>query len=76
MTIYRLSSEILEKISTFMAEQVGLYFPRQRWRDLEKGLRATHPELGFANISILADRLLWTDNKRVTGSIGQSYYYQ
>ncbi len=57
MMTKRLSPEILEQLSSLMAEQVGLHYPRPRWRDLEKGLQAAAVDLDFPDASALAQHL-------------------
>jgi len=39
-THLHLSDELLSELSDFLVEQIGLYFPRKRWADLERGLSA------------------------------------
>ena len=39
-----LSEQILSKLSDFIASQMGLYFPRERWPDLLLVLVPRHPE--------------------------------
>ena len=35
-----LSETTLSQLSEFVARELGLYFPRERWRDLERGIRS------------------------------------
>jgi chemotaxis protein methyltransferase CheR len=39
----------LSQLSEFIAEKIGLYFPRERWDDLKRGLAAASREFGFKN---------------------------
>ena len=78
-----LAPEIFVQLSTFSAEQLGLHFPPQRWRDLEKGLKAAAPELGFADKAVLEQiSFVDADNKRFTGrwashiTIGETYFFR
>jgi len=41
------SEVLLEQFSKFVAERIGLHFPRERWRDLERGIHSATKELGF-----------------------------
>jgi chemotaxis protein methyltransferase CheR len=41
------SEVLLEQFSKFVAERIGLHFPRERWPDLERGIRSAARELGF-----------------------------
>lgn len=39
----------LAQLSEFIAEKMGLYYPRERWDDLKRGFFAASQELGFDN---------------------------
>lgn len=39
----------LTQLSEFVAEKIGLYFPHERWDDLERGFAAASHEFGFKN---------------------------
>ncbi|HSH53455.1 MAG TPA: CheR family methyltransferase [Methylotenera sp.] len=39
----------LLQLSEFIAEKLGLYYPRERWDDLKRGFFAASQELGFDN---------------------------
>lgn len=39
----------LTQLSEFVAEKIGLYFPRERWDDLKRGFAAASHEFGFKN---------------------------
>lgn len=43
----RIADTILARLSDFVATTMGLNFPKERWRDLERGMYAAVPELGF-----------------------------
>src|SRR3990172_4432087 len=43
-----LSDSLLSRLSGFLESQVGLHFPRARWRDLERGIAAASRESGYA----------------------------
>lgn len=53
-----LSDLLLSQLSEFVARHMGLHFPRERWRDLERGLRSATPEFGAPNVEACAQRLL------------------
>ena len=83
MNHHCLDPEILDQLSIFTAEQLGLHFPRQRWRDLEKGLKAAALELGFTDGAALAQNLLSApvtkDLLEVLAShitIGETYFFR
>jgi chemotaxis protein methyltransferase CheR len=41
-----ISKQILSELSEIVANQIGLHFPRERWPDLERGVRAAARQLG------------------------------
>ncbi len=41
---------LLSSVSEFLAAQMGLHFPRERWRDLERGIAAAASEFGAADV--------------------------
>lgn len=41
------SAQLFPVLSEIISSQMGLHFPRERWRDLERGLVAAARELGF-----------------------------
>ena len=45
----QMSPLLLARLSEFVEARLGLQFPRGRWPDLERGLRAAAPELGYAD---------------------------
>ena len=40
---------LLSRFSGFLAQQIGLYFPQQRWPDLVRGIEAAAREFDFHN---------------------------
>src|SRR5438876_7981990 len=53
-----LSDQLLSQISEFVAKQTGLHFPRERWGDLERGVRSAAPEFDAPDAGSCAQRLL------------------
>jgi chemotaxis protein methyltransferase CheR len=53
-----LSDQVLLQLSESVANQTGLYFPRERWNDLERGIRSAAPKFGFPNAEPCARWLL------------------
>lgn len=49
---------LLSRLSEFLEAQIGLHFPRERWRDLERGIAAAARELGFPEVEACAHGLL------------------
>lgn len=54
----RLTDELLSGLSGFVEERLGLSFPRDRWRDLERGIISASAEFGFKSIDECAGWLL------------------
>jgi chemotaxis protein methyltransferase CheR len=53
-----LSSPLLSQLSEFVAAQTGLYFPQERWGDLERGIAAAAPDFKFPDGESFARWLL------------------
>jgi chemotaxis protein methyltransferase CheR len=53
-----ISERLLEKMSEFVASRMGLYFPRERWRNLERGMLSAAKEFGFKDAESCAEHLL------------------
>ncbi|MCL5668881.1 MAG: chemotaxis protein CheR, partial [Gammaproteobacteria bacterium] len=49
---------LLSRLSELLEAQIGLHFPGERWRDLERGIAAAARELGFPEVEACARRLL------------------
>ena len=78
-----LPEPLLETFSRFVEERAGLHFPRERWRDLERGLRATAGELGFADAAQCALALLSPHAKQdhiglllARLTVGETYFFR
>ncbi len=76
------SEVLLEQFSKFVAERIGLHFPRERWRDLERGIRSTAKEMGFQEDEFLQHVLsspLPGNQLEILASnltIGETYFYR
>jgi chemotaxis protein methyltransferase CheR len=55
-----LSLPALSALSALFSARTGLNFPRERWRDLERGIAAVAPEFGFSDAESCTDWLLST----------------
>jgi chemotaxis protein methyltransferase CheR len=53
-----MSEPLLAQVSELVAANLGLHFPRERWRDLARGLKAAAPELGFTQAPACAQWLV------------------
>jgi len=46
----RIPNELLSRLSDFVNINMGLYFPKDRWLDLLRGIRSAMPEFGFDDL--------------------------
>ena len=46
------------QLSDFIADAMGLHFPRERWSDLQCGLAGAATEFGFEDVATCTDWLL------------------
>jgi len=53
-----ISNELLGQVSVYVADRMGLSFPKERWNDLERGLQQAAPDLGFTDAEACARGLL------------------
>jgi chemotaxis protein methyltransferase CheR len=53
-----LSDDVLERLSEFIAANMGLHFPRNRWRDLAQGVSSSARELGFEDLKACMEWIL------------------
>jgi len=53
-----LSDQVLLRLSESVANQTGLHFPRERWNDLERGIRSAALKFGFPSAEPCAKWLL------------------
>ena len=79
----RISELWMSQLSGFVAGQMGLYFPRKRWRELEQGMLNAAGELGFrdaeACIQWLASSPLEKHQIEILAShltVGESYFFR
>jgi len=45
-----ISETILSRLSESIAINMGLHFPKDRWRDLERGMNSVYKEFGFQSV--------------------------
>jgi len=74
---------LLSSLSDFLAAQMGLYFPRERWIDLERGIAAAASEFGMADVESCIRWLVSTPLTRnqveVLAShltVGETYFFR
>ncbi|PPC93713.1 MAG: chemotaxis protein CheR [Methylotenera sp.] len=73
----------LLQLSEFVAEKIGLYFPRERWDDLKRGLAAASQEIGFKSPEACMEWLLTSTPEKahlqILAShltIGETYFFR
>jgi len=74
---------LMARLSDLLADQTGLHFPRERWRDLERGLRSASKEFGFEDGE---ECLRWLTTSRLDKNqieilaghltIGETYFFR
>ncbi|MBK9965307.1 MAG: tetratricopeptide repeat protein [Holophagales bacterium] len=78
-----LDRALLDEVSGFIAERMGLHFPEERWPDLARGLKTAGEELGFespdACVRWLRTRKLTTRQIETLAShltVGETYFFR
>ncbi len=74
---------LMEQLSLCLDAELGLHFPKSRWMDLERGIRAATDELGFEDPAECAE---WLVSTRLTKphletlaahlTIGETYFFR
>ncbi len=71
------------RLSRFIADAMGLHFPRERWPDLQRGLAGAAREWGFPDVESCMDRLLAAPPTKeqlqvLAGhlTIGETYFFR
>jgi len=67
-----LPDELLSRLSAWVAAQTGLYFPQERWRDLEGGVAAAARDFGLPDAESCARWLLSTVPARIVSPCRKS----
>jgi chemotaxis protein methyltransferase CheR len=49
---------LLSQVADFVAAKLGLYFSRERWHDLERGIASAARDLGFPSVESCIHRLI------------------
>lgn len=78
-----LPDTLLSQLSEFVAARMGLRFPKERWRDLERGIRSAAPELGFEDTPpcihwLLSAPLTKSQIEILAGhlTVGETYFFR
>ncbi|MDB5991455.1 MAG: hypothetical protein JWQ10_2858 [Herbaspirillum sp.] len=79
----KLSPLLLSRLSELVARQIGLYFPQERWGDLERKIAAAAPDFNFSDGESCARWLLSTPLTRPMNetlarhlSVGETYFFR
>lgn len=73
---------MLSQLSEFIATRMGLHFPKERWRELERGITAAAVELGFKTIESCLRWLTLSparDQVEILASyltVGETYFFR
>lgn len=80
---HRISETLLEKLSKYVAHHMGLHFPKNRWRELVRGIATAAPEFGFEDAENCIKWLLSVQLKQkqieILAShltIGETYFFR
>jgi len=78
-----LSSQLLSQLSEFVADRIGLHFSKERWPDLERGIRSVMREFEFDDAescvqwlvsSPVTQRTIETLASHLT--VGETYFFR
>ncbi len=77
------SKELLEQFGDYIEDRMGLYFPKERSKDLEKGLRGACAGLGFVDLESCARHIMQSPKTKtqieVLAShltVGETYFFR
>lgn len=80
---HKLSETLLAEVSEFVGAQMGLCFPPERWRDLERGIAGAAREFGFEDTEscvrwLLASSLTRKQVEILASSltVGETYFFR
>jgi chemotaxis protein methyltransferase CheR len=80
---HRVSDNLLSQLNQCVTAQMGLYFPRERWGDLERGVMAATGEFGFEDVDSciqwLLSALLTRQQTEILAShltVGETYFFR
>ena len=74
---------VLSGLSDLLGEKMGIHFPRERWKDMERGISTAARELGFEDIqscirSLLTSAMPRTQLEILAShlTIGETYFFR
>lgn len=78
-----LRDDLLEALSHWLARQTGLYFPEERWTDLDRGIAAAARDLQLADAESYARTLIASggSHEEIEGivrhlTVGETYFFR
>lgn len=78
-----LPDSLLSCLSDFLESQIGLHFPKERWRDLERGIAVAARESGYKEVQayihwLLAAPLTRTQIEALAShlTVGETYFFR
>ncbi|MDQ2732035.1 MAG: tetratricopeptide repeat protein [Armatimonadota bacterium] len=78
-----MADELLSQLSQFLAQQMGLHYPPERWKDLRRGIESAAPDLGYADADDCIRWLLSTPLNRSQIetlashlTVGETYFFR
>lgn len=78
-----LPDSLLSRLSDFVESQIGLHFPQERWRDLERGIATAARESGYREVQayihwLLAAPLTRTQVEALAShlTVGETYFFR
>ncbi|MFO7598589.1 MAG: CheR family methyltransferase [Candidatus Desulfacyla sp.] len=82
MTV-EISDTLISRLSSLVNSRTGLYFPREKWRDLRRNIQGAAPDLGFTDTEacirwILSTRLTQEQVDILVGhlTIGETFFFR
>jgi chemotaxis protein methyltransferase CheR len=79
----QISADLLSRLSEFVSNRIGLYFPQKNWPELERGIESAAKEFGFPDTTSCITSLLCdhVDRKRIEIlssylTVGETYFYR
>ncbi len=77
------SKELLERFGDYIGERMGLYFPKERRADLERGLRRACAGLGFVDVESCARHIMLSPQTKTQIemlashlTVGETYFFR
>jgi len=74
---------LLSGLSDFLTRKTGIYFPRERWNELDRGIKAAARELGFGDAQTCAQQFLSASSTKTEleilvshFTVGETYFFR